>query len=1182
MTMPGPAPSADPAAHGGGPGRAAVGPGADETIEDLYEQAPCGYLTTLPDGMINRVNQTFLGLTGHGREALLSRCRVQDLMTVPGRVYFETHVWPLLRLQGAVKEIACDLQRPGRGPLPVQMSCAEVRDAAGQVHSMRFTFFDASDRRRFENELQRARQNAEHFKVIVDASADAILSVGPEGQVQSWNPAAERLFGQSASQALGRLVSELIMPDDPAASFAAVLPSLRAGQSVHRETECSRPDGQRLTVSITLSPHLLPPQALIGVSVIVRDMTQQALAQARLRDSEEQFRTIFELTPAGVVLIEPASGTILACNEEAARGCGYTREEFIGRPVRDVVAPAYRLQSTARRDRVLATGGDAFETQHITRSGELRDVEVKVQVVTIRGERRLLSVWEDVTLRVRSQAALRASQERLAFGVRLAGLALADVNYQTGQVALSVEAARLFGFGERAQSVSREHMHQAFHPDDRAEILRRIEDSLAPDSSGWFAMELRVLGPTGQQRWLRVRKQVLFEQAPVGQRRPVAALIAALDISAEKAAEEAVRNSEVRFRSIFENAAVGIAHVGVDGRFLRVNPRFCRITGYEEAELSGLTFADITHVEDQAIDRVQLARLLANEVDTFGREKRYHRKSGAVVWANLTVSVLRDRAGQPLHLIAVVEDISAKRAALDALEQQRQFVERLTEVLPSILYVFDIVARRHVWVNRQAGAALGYLDDQAGQWGSDFRFDNLHPDDRARVESDAAALAYLADGQTQETEYRLRHRSGQWRWFHSRETVFKRDTAGRVLEVIGVAADIDVSKRATQALRDADQKKDDFIATLAHELRNPLAPIRNAVRVLQQKGPQDPELIWCRSIIERQVAQMAHLLEDLLDVSRIARGRLTLRRERLSVATFIEQAVEIARPVIDARGHVLSIALPPQPVAVDGDLTRLGQIFSNLLINAAKYTDHGGRIALTAVTDGDQLLVTVVDNGHGIAADRLGHIFEMFNQVEPALARSQDGLGIGLSLVRALVTLHGGEVSARSAGRQQGSQFSVRLPVAAALSESTPLADGIEPSAQAAVTGKSAGLRVLVADDSRDIAESLEMLLTMDGFEVVVAYDGEQAFALAQAQRPDVALLDLGMPKLNGYQVAERIRNQPWGGQMTLIAQTGWGHAADRQRTREAGFDHHIVKPVDPTSLTALLCEVAGKARPAP
>lgn len=574
------------------------------------------------------------------------------------------------------------------------LSGGERRDAAGRVQSMRFTVLDATDRRRFELALQRARQQAEYIKAIVDASADAILSLGADGQVQRWIAAAERLFGHPARHALGRPVSELIVPDDPAASFAAVLALLRDGQSVRRQTACTRPVGQRLTVSILLIPHLLPTQALIGVSVILNDMTLQAQAQAGLRDSEVQVRTIFDLKPAGVVLIVPSSGTILECNEEAARGCGFVRQDFVGRPVRDIVAPPYRLQTAARRDRILATGGDAFETQHVTRTGELCDVQVRARVVTIRGQTRVLAVWEDVTLHGRSEKALRASQQRLAFGVHVAGLALADVDYATGLIALSVEAARMFGLGDQPMTVPRGRLHEAFHADDRDLMLQRIEDSLASDGTGWLAMEIRVVWPTGEQRWLRVRKQVLFAELPIGPRRPVAALIAALDITAEKAAEEAVRASEARLRAIFENAAVGIAHVGLDGAFLRVNPKFCRITGHDADELAHLTFADITHADDLPHDRQQVASLLAGATDSYVREKRYRRKDGTHAWANLTLSVLRDASGQALHFIAAVEDIASKRAALDALDQQRQFVERLSDVVPSILYVFDIVAQR--------------------------------------------------------------------------------------------------------------------------------------------------------------------------------------------------------------------------------------------------------------------------------------------------------------------------------------------------------------------------------------------------------------------------------------------------------------------------------------------------------
>ena len=912
-----------------------------DSAEDLYEHAPCGYVSALADGTIKRVNQTFLSLTGHARADLLAGRRVQDLMTVPGRVFYETHILPMLRLQGSVQDVVCDLQRPGREPVPVVLNCSEVRDAAGQPRQLRYTFFDATERRRFETELVQARHRAEHFKAIVDASAEAILSIGPGGLVQSWNAAAERLFGHPAAQAVGRHVSELIVPEDTTLGFGAVLAQLRAGRAVKRDTVCTRPDGVRINVSITLSPHVEPPEELIGVSVIVRDTTEQTRAEARLRESEEQFRTIFELSPAGVVLIDPVEGTIVACNEEAARANGYSRQDFVGRHVLDIVAPSHHVHSLMRRERILAQNGDSYDSRHLSKGGQVRDVHVTVRMVSIGGATRMLSVWEDITERRKAEAALRESQARLALGVRVAGLALADIDYKSGQIQLSAEAARMFGVGDDKVSVLREVLHATFHPEDRAEALRQIAATLDPASTGWFAMKLRVVWPGGEVRWLHVRKQVFFAEGEGPERRPVTAIIAALDISAEKAAEEAVRASEQRFRSIFDNAAVGITHVGLDGRFLRVNHKMCQITGYSAAELASTTVADITHPQDTANDIEHFRRLREGEIESSAREKRYIHKDGSLVWVSVTMSLLRTPSGAPLHFIGAVEDITVRKAALEALEQERRFIERLTDVVPSILYVFDLAAQRHVWVNRQAGAALGYPPQAAAHWGPDFRLQNIHPEDLERVGAQTPLLLQLADDQSHETEYRLRHHDGSWRWFRSRESVFKRDASAQVLEVIGVASDIESSKQAEQALLDADRKKDAFIATLAHELRNPLAPIRNAVKVLRQQGPPDPGLVWCRDVIERQVAQMAHLLEDLLDVSRITQGRLRLRREPLPVGRFIEQAIEIAQPVIESRRHVLEVRLPAQDLTVDGDLTRLAQIFSNLLINAAKTRPKG-------------------------------------------------------------------------------------------------------------------------------------------------------------------------------------------------------------------------------------------------
>ena len=353
---------------------------------------------------------------------------------------------------------------------------------------------------------------------------------------------------------------------------------------------------------------------------------------------------------------------------------------------------------------------------------------------------------------------------------------------------------------------------------------------------------------------------------------------------------------------------------------------------------------------------------------------------------------------------------------------------------------------------------------------------------------------------------------------------------------------------------------------LAHELRNPLAPVRNALHVMKQAGIKDAMVERVREVAERQVRHMARLLDDLLDMSRVSRGRIELRRAIVAVASVVHSAVEAARPLIEERGHKLTIALPAGPLWVDADPTRLEQVLTNLLTNAAKYTHPGGRIDLGAEREGDEVVVRVRDTGVGIAPDMLPRIFDLFVQVAHPLDRSQGGVGIGLTLVRRLIELHGGTVEAFSPGLGRGSEFVVRLPAGAEASAAPAGPDG---NRVVALTGR----RILVADDNQDAADSLALLLTMMGGEVRTAYEGLAALEAAAAFRPDAIVLDIGMPRLNGYEAARCIREQTWGKAPLLIALTGWGQEEDRRQSEEAGFDYHLAKPVEPNVLLRLLAE---------
>jgi len=393
-----------------------------------------------------------------------------------------------------------------------------------------------------------------------------------------------------------------------------------------------------------------------------------------------------------------------------------------------------------------------------------------------------------------------------------------------------------------------------------------------------------------------------------------------------------------------------------------------------------------------------------------------------------------------------------------------------------------------------------------------------------------------------------------------------RDQAGTVVGASKVARDIRAQKEAERILHDADRRKDEFLALLAHELRNPLGPIRHAVKILRAKTPSPSELQWATSIIDRQAEHMSRLVEDLLDVSRITRGTIELRRERVDLAAVLKSAVEASNATIDKAGHRLKVTLPTEPLYVDGDPTRLTQVVANLLDNAAKYTEPGGRISLCAEREGDAAVIRVKDNGIGITAELLPLIFDMFMQAGFALERAQGGLGVGLSLVERLVTLHGGTVSAHSEGPGTGSQFTIRLPVAGRAHERPRHAPATEAKADPHVR-----CRVLVVDDNQDSADSLGMLLRMMGHEVRTAHDGLEAIAAAATFQPDVAILDIGLPKLNGYEVAKRIREQPWGKDIVLVALTGWGQDEHRRRSQEAGFNHHLTKPVELDVLQELL-----------
>jgi PAS domain S-box-containing protein len=501
----------------------------------------------------------------------------------------------------------------------------------------------------------------------------------------------------------------------------------------------------------------------------------------------------------------------------------------------------------------------------------------------------------------------------------------------------------------------------------------------------------------------------------------------------------------------------------------------------------------------------------------------------------------------------------------DEIERQRAFLRQIIDLDRNFIFAKDRQGR-FVLVNQAVADAYGTtVEELTGKTDADF---NANPNEIEHFRRDD--LEVMDTGQDKLIlEESITDATGRVRWL---QTVKRPMTApdGTTNMVLGVATDITERKQAEEALQDADRRKDVFLATLAHELRNPLAPIRHVVEVLHHKDLSDPDLTWARDVIDRQVQQLTHLIDDLLDVARLSRGQLVLRTEPTDIGAILHHAVETSQPLLNAAGHALTLRLPTEPLPLEAAPLRLAQVFTNLLNNAAKFTERGGQITVQAERQGTEAVVTVEDTGIGIPAAVLPTVFDGFTQADSSLERRYGGLGLGLSLVKALVERHGGRVEAHSAGPGHGSTFRVHLPLS--LQPAAPASR--PPRMERELAGHHRSHRILVVDDNVEAATSLAVLLELLGQDVQLAYEGSEALATAETFRPDVIFLDLGMPTMNGYEVARRLRAQPWGNTVRLVALTGWGQEEDRRRTQAAGFDQHWVKPLDPTALERFLAEM--------
>ncbi|MCG2595748.1 PAS domain-containing protein [Ramlibacter sp. XY19] len=700
---------------------------------------------------------------------------------------------------------------------------------------------------------------------------------------------------------------------------------------------------------------------------------------------------------------------------------------------------------------------------------------------------------------------------------------------------------KLFGLlpGEAVRSL--EQFVALVHPDDRAEVIERCQR--CKHEAADFEMEFRVVYPDGSVHWLYDRGRTFTNSE--GQAQYMTG--ACVDVTERRRAREALRRSEVFYRRTLESVPGFTFSTTEDGDCDYLSSQWSAYTGVEVTAHFGRAWMDALHPDDRARARLAWETAVAAR-RPYQVEYRIRRYDGQYQWFKANGCLVEAGDGQPSRWIGTILNIQdLKQAQAKVLARERE-LQSITDNSPDVIARFDRDCR-HVFVSAAASrltgkptsAFIGRTNRELGM-----------PDALCTYWESSIGQVFL-ERQPLNMQFE-QDVDGQPRHFATR-LVPEFDEVGEVRHVLAVARDVSESWEAEEALRRADQAKDVFLATLAHELRNPLAPIRAGIGVLQ-RGAGEREQARALSIMERQVHHMVQLVDDLLDLARIGQGKVVLRREVLPLQEVLEHAVETTRPLIEAQGHDFVWEPGDPQTHVHGDITRLAQVVGNLLTNAAKYTPPRGRVRLRTQDEGSDVCIIVEDSGVGIPREMLGRVFDRFVQVNQTLETSQGGMGIGLSVVRSLVEMHGGRVSADSAGPGSGTTIRVWLPRAQS--------DYARAAATAApIATQGAAKRVLIVDDNADAAETLAMLAEMHGHVTRVANDGPAAISAAKEHEPQIVFMDIGMPGMSGYEVATHLRSLPGWQDRMIVALTGWGTEEDRAKSLAAGFDVHLAKPVD-------------------
>jgi PAS domain S-box-containing protein len=1056
----------------------------------------------------------------------------------------------------------------------------------------------------------------ESLEVTLSSIGDAVITTDTDGRVTFMNRVAEELTGWTAAEASGEHLESVFRTTNEAGGLQATTtgPEVQRRKSSEftRHTLLTRKDGSRLSIEDSAAPIRDPNGGISGAVMVFHDVTARRRAEEALQASEERFRTAFLQAAVGIA-VASIEGKFVEANPKFSEILGYSLEELRSMTFGDITHPEDIAETLRNVERL--RGGDvpsyAMEKRYLRKDGGVVWSLTTVTLLKVADgtSPQFIGVIDDITERKRAEEGERRGMQRLELALAAGDLGDWSFDARTGLVTLSARAADIVGVSS-VEPLPWSDLRSLLGPEDAASEGEAVSKALREQTV--YEFERRVARPSGGPRWLAARGHGLYDANGA-----VTGMIGVVqDVTQRKVAEEA----RGRLAAVVDSSFDAILSKTLEGVITTWNQAAERMFGYTAEEAVGRSIKLLIPTDRLAEEDSILARLKRGErIEHFETVRR--RKDGTLLNVSLSVSPLRDHTGTIIGAAKIARDITRQKEAEEHLLEERRILEVLNATGPAIasqLELEKLVQTVTDAATQLSGARFGaFFYNVTNQDGESFLLFSLSGAPREAFEGFGLPRntpifnpTFRGEGVVRSADITKDPRYGTMAPHHgmpkghlavrSYLAVPVRSRSGEVIGglffghpepdvfterserlVVGVAAQAAIAidnarlyeaaqreiasrQRAEAALRETDRKKDEFLATLAHELRNPLAPIRQAALVSQSADSTEAQKRWSHDVISRQVHHMALLLDDLLDISRVTRGTLELRTEMTDLGAVVDGAIETARPSLDAKRHNLKVTLPKEPVRFAADPLRLAQVLSNLLTNAAKYTDPGGQIRIDCARTASEVSITVSDSGIGLPHDVRTAIFAMFAQVESGRDRSEGGLGIGLALAKGLVELHGGTIEVASEGPGQGSQFTVRLPIRTL--------DSKRPKKEPAQGGAATiPRRVLIADDNRDAAESLAMLLRIQGHDVAVVHDGREALIAFDRFQPEVALLDIGMPEVNGYEVARIVRQGTLGRAVTLIAVTGWGQDGDKAEALAAGFNHHFTKPIEPDQLSALI-----------